>query len=280
VDASFENREALPPDRLNYFNYFTEVEEEFVRRRGKHLRISSLDWALVESWKDAGIPLYIVLRGINRSFDAYDARPRKFDRVNTLSYCEQAIETTYAEYRLSQVGASTADPAASSGAAGHHAAAPSFTKESLLEFIDRCDAGLARAGRHLSAPPVAGDQPEGTHDTESRSSAQATDATVSDATARAQNRLQEIKNGLEQAHDVDPEGLERDLDAIDRMILDSLRVACDAEELKMIKKEAASHLKKYRKKMEKSIYDQTIENFIARRLRETFRIPRLSLFFL
>jgi hypothetical protein len=53
------------PERLNYFNYFTEVEDEFVRRRGKQLLISPMDWALVESWKNAGIPLHIVLRAIN-----------------------------------------------------------------------------------------------------------------------------------------------------------------------------------------------------------------------
>jgi hypothetical protein len=279
VDASFEDREALSLDRLNYFNYFTEVEEEFVRRRGKHLRISPLDWALVESWKDAGIPLYIVLRGITRAFDAYDARPRRFARINSISYCEQAIEATYAEYRLSQVGAGTADPTAGSVSSGDLSAA-SFTKDTLIEFIERCDAGLARAARPRPSTK-AGDETEryACRESESGSRSEAGTAAL-DAIMRARNRLQEIKSGIAAAHDVDPEGLERDLDAIDRMILESLRSECDPDELKMMKKEAASHLRRYRKKMEKSIYDQTIENFVARRLRESFRIPRLSLFFL
>ena len=83
---------AGPAERLNYFNYFTEVEEEFVRRRGKQLLISPMDWALVESWKDAGIPLHIVLRSINESFDSYDARAQKHRKVNSIFYCQQAVE--------------------------------------------------------------------------------------------------------------------------------------------------------------------------------------------
>src|SRR6266536_1694176 len=63
--------------RLNYFNYFTEVEDAFVRRRAKHLFLSPMDWALIESWKELGIPLHIVLRGIEKAFDSWEAKPRK-----------------------------------------------------------------------------------------------------------------------------------------------------------------------------------------------------------
>ena len=59
----------------NYFNYFTEIEEQFQRRRGGILLLSTLDWALIETWKDAGIPLEAVLRGIDAAFDRYEQRP-------------------------------------------------------------------------------------------------------------------------------------------------------------------------------------------------------------
>ena len=59
----------------NYFNYFTEIEEHFQRRRGSGLLLSTLDWALIETWKDSGIALEAVLRGIDSTFDRYDARP-------------------------------------------------------------------------------------------------------------------------------------------------------------------------------------------------------------
>jgi len=65
----------------NYFNYFTEIEECFLRRRGGGLLLTTLDWALIETWKDAGIPLEAALRGIDAAFDRYDQRPSKIKKV-------------------------------------------------------------------------------------------------------------------------------------------------------------------------------------------------------
>jgi hypothetical protein len=76
----------------NYFNYFTEIEEHFQRARGTSLfLLSPLDWALIESWKNAGVPLEAVLRGIDEAFDKWRSRKRKTRMVNSLAYCTQAV---------------------------------------------------------------------------------------------------------------------------------------------------------------------------------------------
>ncbi len=76
----------------NYFNYFTEIEEHFQRVRGTGtFRLSTLDWALIEVWKDAGVPLDAVLRGIDRAFEKWHARARGPRRVNSLAYCAQEV---------------------------------------------------------------------------------------------------------------------------------------------------------------------------------------------
>lgn len=76
----------------NYFNYFTEVEEHFQRARGTGLfRMSPLDWAIVESWKDSGIPLEAVLRGIDAAFEKWRKRRTRTQLVNSVAYCAQAI---------------------------------------------------------------------------------------------------------------------------------------------------------------------------------------------
>jgi hypothetical protein len=93
---------------LNYFNYFTEIEDTFVRRRGKHLFLSPMDWALMETWKQQGIPLHIVLRGIEKSFDSFESRPRK-RTVKSLLYCQEEVEAQYAEWNDARVGASSAN---------------------------------------------------------------------------------------------------------------------------------------------------------------------------
>jgi hypothetical protein len=79
---------------LNYFNYFTEIEEHFQRARGTALFLMSpLDWALVESWKKAEVPLEAVLRGIDTAFEKWRSRKVKAQMVNSLAFCAQAVMT-------------------------------------------------------------------------------------------------------------------------------------------------------------------------------------------
>jgi len=79
---------------LNYFNYFTEIEEHFQRARGTGLfLLSPLDWALIESWKNAGVPLEAVLRGIDGAFVKWRSRRTKTQKVNSLAFCAQAVLT-------------------------------------------------------------------------------------------------------------------------------------------------------------------------------------------
>lgn len=76
----------------NYFNYFTEIEEHFQRARGTGLfLLSPLDWALIENWKNAGISLEAVLKGIDDAFEKWRSRKRKHRYVNSLAYCAQAV---------------------------------------------------------------------------------------------------------------------------------------------------------------------------------------------
>ena len=109
---------------MNYFNYFTEIEDTFIRRRGKHLLLSPMDWALIESWKQKGVPLHVALRGIEQAFDSFEARPRRRS-VKSLLYCEEEVEAQYAEWRERQQGARASEPekGASVAANGQNGAA-------------------------------------------------------------------------------------------------------------------------------------------------------------
>src|ERR1700740_1319088 len=95
---------------VNYFNYFTEIEERFQQRRGSILLLSTLDWALIETWRDAGIPLEAVLRGIDAAFDKYESRQKRgrMRRVNGLAWCAQAVMVAAEELREASAGVSAA----------------------------------------------------------------------------------------------------------------------------------------------------------------------------
>ena len=120
----------------NYFNYFTEIEDHFQRARGTGLfLLSPLDWALIEAWKSAGIPLEAVLRGIDAAFEKWRSRPAnaRIQMVNSLAYCAQAIA---AEVQV-MVDGGPAKPA--------RAAAP-FSLEEVCVYLARNAAALRKAG--------------------------------------------------------------------------------------------------------------------------------------
>src|SRR5438067_9281258 len=117
-----------------YFNYFTEIEEHFQRRRGSLLILSTLDWALIETWKDAGIPLEAVLRGIDAAFDRYDQRPSKTKKVNSLAYCAQEVLAAAEDMKEAAVGAAP-EPKPSAA----------FDSAEIAGFLCRCAGELGAA---------------------------------------------------------------------------------------------------------------------------------------
>ena len=91
---------------MNYFNYFTEIEDTFIRRRAKNLFLSPLDWALIEQWQDRGIPLHIVIRSVESVFDVFDKQPAGTRTIKSLFYCREEVEVQHAEWLRSQAGKS------------------------------------------------------------------------------------------------------------------------------------------------------------------------------
>jgi hypothetical protein len=118
----------------NYFNYFTEVEEHFQRARGTGLfLLSPLDWALLESWKNAEVPLEAVLRGIDAAFEKWRGRRIKTQMVNSLAFCAQAVLT---EAQQMAAGSGTAQPKP------RRETAPPFALEDLRAYLDANAASL------------------------------------------------------------------------------------------------------------------------------------------
>lgn len=88
---------------MNYFNYYTEIEDTFVRRRGKNLLLSPIDWALIEGWQQRGIPLHVAIRAIENVFDGHEKRPNT-RTIKGLLYCREEIEAQYEEWLRAQAG--------------------------------------------------------------------------------------------------------------------------------------------------------------------------------
>jgi hypothetical protein len=234
---------------VNYFNYFTEIEDAFVRRRGKHLFLSPMDWALMESWKQQDIPLHLVLRAIERAFDSFESRPRKRS-VKSLLYCQEEVEAQFAEWLESRVGANEPSPEEKQDDSSKHFSTTAIEthlseKKKILQHL------LNAAG----------------------------DPNFSETLARAIDRLSELQVEVTGANQVDARRLEDSLTGVDRMLSDALLLN-EHEESKVLMEEIKAQLKPYRSQMEKAAYDQTFNNLLLKRLRDKFGIPRLSLFYL
>lgn len=111
---------------LNYYNYFTEIEETFIRRRGKHLLLSPIDWAMIEGWQQRGIPLHIVIRGIESVFDSYDKNPGPRS-IKGLLYCKEEVEAQFLEWSAMQAGKSND---------GSNEGSPEFSPGQIVKHID------------------------------------------------------------------------------------------------------------------------------------------------
>src|ERR1700712_3307898 len=99
---------------MNYFHYFSEIEERFQARRGSILLLSTLDWSLIEAWREAGVPLEAVLRGIDDAFDKYEVRSQRaggrLRKVNGLAWAAQSVMQATEAMREAATGADTSQP--------------------------------------------------------------------------------------------------------------------------------------------------------------------------
>jgi hypothetical protein len=232
---------------LNYFNYFTEIEERFQQRRGSILLLSTLDWALIETWRDAGIPLDAALRGIDAAFDKYDARQKRgrVRSINSLAWCTQAVMEAAEE--LNEAAAGTAS-----------AAAPI---ESGFE-PDRVAAHLEAAASALDAAAVA---PE---------ACAATAARLRELAAEVCTRA------TGSAAAVDTEALERTLTVLEEKLFAALTAAAPEELLVHLKEHAARELAPYRSRMGVVQLRQVERQFVQKQLLAHYSLPRLSLFYM
>ena len=233
----------------NYFNYFTEIEEQFQRRRGGILLLSTLDWALIETWKNAGVPLEAVLRGIDAAFDRYDRRPTKSKKVNSLAYCSQEVLAAAEDMKEAAVGATKEDKP--------HAE-PGFEAAEIAAFLRRNAGQLEKA----KLPEREG--------------------FATKALAReSEQSLRKMAEEIEQSGKLPRlEDLERRLTVQEEKLFAALLTATPDDDLVAVRTEADRDLAPYRRNMTAAQIEQLHKQYVHKRLLERCGVPRLSLFYM
>jgi len=230
----------------NYFNYFTEIEEHFQRRRGSLLLLSTLDWALIETWREAGIPLEAVRRGIDAAFDKYDARKgrSRVRRINGLAYCVQEVMAAVEDMKEASVGAGTGARSESVNAG--------FEPERIAAHVESCAAQIEGAGLTGLVAQVA--------------------APVADGLRALAAELKASAPNLEE--------LERRLTVMEEKLLNAMMAGTAEQDLVALREESARQIAPYRSRMQTAQIRQVEQQFLHKRLLEKYGLPRLSLFYM
>lgn len=237
---------------FNYFNYYTEIEEYFWKKRGAHLLVSPLDWAIVETWQKAGIPLSVVLRGIDRAFESWARSKRALGgrQLKSLAYCVDAVLDAADEARQAAVGQGPEVKRAP--------AAEPFSRGELRKYTERNSARLRASAAK-------------------RRAAQAGLALRLEETA---NRLEQLLPLIDCPGAVDLEDLERRVTVLEEKLSAVLSADADEEALLGIRRDMDRALAPYRRKMSAEQLAQLERQYVQKRLFEYFEVPRLSLFYL
>jgi len=239
----------------NYFEYFTEIEECFRRCRGTATLLSTLDWALIDAWKEAGIPLGAVRTGIERAFEKHARRPARFRKINALAYCTQSVLEAAEEMKpgaqdqARRPSSRGADPAP-------------FTLDQLQSYFQGNAEALRKAARnclHRSTAP--------------------TEQVLAQDLQEAAAALEALAIGTREAPaDVQP--LERQLAALEEKLAAAVTRACPAERLVELRRDVERGVAPYRSKMGGAQLEALDRQFLKRSLYEHYGVPRLSLFYL
>lgn len=236
---------------MNYFEYFSEIEERFTARRGSLLLLSTLDWALIETWREAGVPLAAVLRGIDDAFDKYDARKARAKgrlvKVNGLAWCAQAVMQAATEMAEASVGGRPAQEAPKD---------TGFEGDRVARFLEENASALQAACRPTDVPVLA--------------------EALTTTAARLHELAKEVRGGAHPALD----DLDRTLTVLEERMQAALLTSLPEADALAAREAAERELAPYRAKMSAVQLRQVRDQFVHKRLFEARQLPRLSLFYM
>jgi hypothetical protein len=237
-------------DNWNYFNYFTEIEEHFWKKRGAHLLVSPLDWAVMEAWQKAGVSLESALKGIDRAFESYQRSRRGAGKpLKSLAYCTDAVLEAAEEGQEATVGAGP------SNAKLRHA--DLFSRGELQGYLQRNATLVEKAASRFSTPRP----------------------TLGLLLRQLAQSIVTLLTLLEAPGTMDLEDLERRLTVLDDKIHANLLTHASEDLMLKIHREVDSQLSPYRRKMKAEQLALVEKQYLQKRLLDEYQLPRLSLYY-
>ena len=235
-------------DAVKQDDYFRTIEEEFNMRRGAPLLLSPRDWSLIDSWREAGIPLRVVLRGIANVYEAFERRGPTPRRINSLSYCRQEVLNLHEIDRGLRAAAAGRPAATSTGGINPEQA----MRRHLNRLARRVREAMACASETHLDPLV---------------------TVLAEVASELKRIRKESKSGS-----LDPQRFEDELRQLDERMLEAGRRATPSDLMQQLEEQSNAALSDRRHDMSPDAFDATRRADLGRRLRRHLILPRLTLF--
>jgi len=249
----------MSDEPINEFGYFTLVEDEFIRQREASFLVGPLDWQLIESWKEHGVPVHIVCRSIVEVFKNHKSKARR-RAINSLRYCQSEVEAQFAEWLESRVGSHDESRVNGVSTASGSDRANPFAKDAIEKYLKGCQDDLLHARDDREA--AIGVAPE-------------FDGLII-ALTKAYEELFLLWRRFEEQPDA--RRLEEDLTKLDNDLALAIGVAATPDQVMEAREKVETMMAGYARQMSDESYSKTFHSSLAKHLRELFGVPRLSLF--
>lgn len=238
-------------DSWNYFNYFTEIEEYFWKKRGAHLLVSPLDWAIMEAWQKAGVPLEAALKGIDRAMESYGRSRRGAGKpLKSLAYCTDAVLEAAEEQLEASAGGAPASK--------RKPQKETLSREELRKYFERNVAKIRQAAENGQRLPPG----------------------LAGPLAEIAKSLEGAVVLLDTPATLDLEDLERRLTVMDEKTQALLTSHAPEELMLKVRRELDGQLATCRRKLKADQLALVEKQYVQKRLLEEFGLPRLSLFYM
>jgi hypothetical protein len=256
--------------------YCRAIESHLCHKNDGHLiRISGPAFDLVRGWANQGVPLKVVLSGIDRTFQRYYRKgPRR--RPVHIAFCEADVLDAFDEWRRA-IGVASTDVASIFNSASAGNVAPTLRPSSAKEVTGAPHAaptlrpaGACGASRSDSLPAhldrvanrltlLRGDPRNGPE--------------LDHALAQAVLTLDSLRPAARQARGSARQALVARLESIDAELLARAGERLSPDQLSMLTRDASDALAPFRERMPADAYHAARERALARLIREHAGLP-------
>jgi hypothetical protein len=256
--------------------YCRAIESHLCHKNDGHLiRISGPAFDLVRGWANQGVPLKVVLSGIDRTFERYYRKgPRR--RPVHIAFCEADVLDAFDEWRRA-IGVASADVASTLTSASAGDVTPTFRPSSGEEVAAGPHAAATRRSTGARGASRSDSLPAHIDRVANRLTllrgAPRNGPDLDDALAQAVLTLDSLRPAARQARGSARQALVARLESIDAELLARAGERLSPDQLALLTHDVTDALAPFRERMPADAYLAARERALARLIREHAGLP-------